>query len=104
MTKVSQSSVQLIKTAYLEHLKHIRRDNLSYQEVDYFLLNKSGRPLFLGEQIYKQLRLCLRRVGDQGGVITASVVVAAACGILMSNEFDCDKLVEFGGHINLSRQ
>ena len=22
----------------------------------------------------------------------------------MSNEFDCDKLVEFGGHINLSRQ
>ena len=77
---------------------------MSYQEVDYLLLNKSGRPLFLGEQIYKQLQLYLKKVRDQGGVITASVVVAAACGILMSNEFDCDKLVEFGGHINLSRQ
>ena len=30
--------------------------------------------------------------------------VAAARGIFVSNKFDCDKLVEFGGHTNLSRQ
>ena len=45
----------------------------------------------------------MKKVRDQG-VITVSVVVAAACGILMFNKFDRDKLVEFGGHINLSRQ
>ena len=50
------------------------------------------------------MQLYLKKVRDQGGVITASVVEAAVCGILMSNKFDRDKLVEFGGYINLSRQ
>ena len=63
---------------------------------------KRGRPLMLGEDIDKQLQLYLQKVRDQGGVITASVVVAAARGILLSN--DRSKLVEFGGHIELSRQ
>ena len=56
----------------------------------------------LGEDIDKQLQLYLQKVRDQGGVITASVVVAVACGILLSN--DRSKLVKFGGHIELSRQ
>lgn len=50
----------------------------------------------------KQLQLYLKKVRDQGGVITASVVVAAARGILLS--YDRSKLLEFGGHIDLSRQ
>ena len=104
MTKVSQSSVQSIKAAYLEQLKWIRKDNSSGEEVAYLSLNKRGRPLLLWEHIDKQLQLYLKKVRDQGGVITASVVVAAAHGILISNKFDRDKFVEFGGHINLSRQ
>ena len=51
---------------------------------------KHGQPLMLGEDIDKQLQLYLQKVSNQGGVITASVVVelvAAARGIL-----------EFNGH------
>ena len=104
LTKVSQLLLQSIKLTYLEHLKRIGRDNLSDGEVAYLPPNKRGRPFLLGEQIDKQLQLYLKKVRDQGGVITASVVVVAAHGILMSNKSDRDKLVEFGGHINLSRQ
>ena len=104
MTKVSQLLLQSIKVAYLEHLKRIGRDNLSDDEVAYLPPNKRGRPFLLGEQIDKQLQLYVKKVRDQGGVIRALVSVAAAYGILMTNKFDHDKLVEFGGHINLSRQ
>ena len=104
LTGVSQSSVQSIKAAYLEHLKQIGRDNLSDEEVAYLPPNKRGQPFLLREQIDKQLQLYLKKARDQGGVITAMVAVAAAHGILMSNKFDYDNLVEFGGHINLSRQ
>ena len=74
----------------------------SNAEVKTLPAKKRGRPLMLGEDIDKQLQLYQQKVRDQGGVITASVVVAAARGILLSN--DRSKLVEFGGHIELSRQ
>ena len=77
---------------------------MSDEEVAYLPPNKRGQPFLLGEQIDKQLQLYLKKARDQGGVITALVAVAAACGILMSNKFDHDKFVGFGGHINLSRQ
>lgn len=92
--------MQSIKAAYLEHLKWIRKDDSSGEEVAYLPPNKRGRPFLLGEQIDKQLQLYLKKVRDQGGVVTALVVVAAAHGILMSNKFDRDKVVEFGRHIN----
>ena len=38
----------------------------------------------------------------QGGIITASVAVAATRGIVMT--VDQQQLVEFGGHIKLSRE
>ena len=53
-------------------------------------------------QIDKQWQLYLKRVWDQEEAITASAVVAIACGSLVSNKFNCAKLVEFGGQINLS--
>lgn len=62
---------------------------------------KRGRPVLLGEH-EKQLVLYLKKIRQHGGVITASVVVAAARGIIIS----CDRsqLAEFGGHISFSRQ
>ena len=98
--KLSQSSVQSMKLAYMDRLKE-KGGNSSDDEVTELPPKKRGRPLLLGE-IDKQLQLYLRKIRDQGGIVTASVVVAAARGILMSS--DHRQLAEFGGHIDLSRQ
>lgn len=44
----------------------------------------------------------LQKVRDNGEIVTASVVVTTARGILVSH--DRTQLAEFGGHIDLSRQ
>ena len=88
--------------AYLDSLKKKRKADSDDEEVTVLPPKKRGRPFLLGEHVDKQLQLYLKKIRDQGGVITASVVVAAARGILLSS--DSSKLVEFGGHIDLSRQ
>ena len=100
--KVSQNTVNSIKKAYLEHVKQKRRADSSDDEVKELPPKKRGRPVLLGECIDKQVQLYLKKIRNQGGVVTASVVVAAARGILMST--DRSKLIEFGGHIDLSRR
>ena len=98
---IPKPTVRSISKAYMESLRQKRKVGSS-AEVKTLPAKKRGRLLMLGEDIDKQLQLYLQKVRDQGGVITASVVVAAARGILLSN--DRSKLVEFGGHIELSRQ
>ena len=44
----------------------------------------------------------LKKIREQGGVVSASIVVAASKGILLS--IHQSQLVEFGGHINLSKE
>ena len=63
----------------MESLKQKRKVDDS-AEVGDLPTKKRGRPLLLGEDIDKQLQLYL------GGVITASVVVAAARGILLASD------------------
>ena len=43
----------------------------------------------------------LKKVREGGGVISSSIVMAAAKGIVLSG--DKLKLVEYGGHININR-
>ena len=97
-TKVSKSSVHSIKRAYVERVKQKRKAGSDNEEVTTLPLKKRGRPFLLGECIDKQVQLYLKKIRDQGGIITAS---AAARGILIS--CDHSKLVEFGGHIELNR-
>lgn len=85
----------------MERMKQKRKDDSEDDELSTLPPKKRGRPTLLGEY-EKQLELYLRKVRQQGGVITASVVVAAARGILIST--DRSQLDEFGGHISLSRQ
>ena len=47
---------------------------------------KRGRPILLGAHIDKQVQLYLKKIREHGGVITVSVVVAAARGILMAQD------------------
>ena len=84
----------------MDRLKE-KRGNSSDDEVTEPPSKKRGRPLLLGE-IDKQLQPYLRKIRDQGGIVTASVVIAGARGILMSSDYR--QLAEFGGHIYLSRQ
>ena len=44
----------------------------------------------------------LKKIREEGGVVSASIVVAASKGILQS--IDRTQLAEFGGHICLSRE
>ena len=44
----------------------------------------------------EKLQLYLQKIREQGGVVTASVVVAAARGIMLSSDRDHMQLAEFG--------
>ena len=83
-------------------MKEKRKADSSDEEVTELHPKKRGRPVLLGAAAEVQLQLYLKKIREQGGIVTASVVVAAAQGILMST--DRSKLVEFGGYIGLSRQ
>ena len=74
---VSRSSVDSIKKAYCKRIQEAGSD-----EVSTLPPRKRGRPCLLGD-VENQFKLYLSKIRDQGGVITASVVVAAARGILM---------------------
>ena len=60
---------------------------------------KRGRHFLLGE-LDEMVQMYLKKVREQGGVITGRIVVAAAQGILIS--CDRSKLVEYGGHVRLT--
>ncbi len=88
---VSRSSVNSIKKAYLKH----RRETDPDEQVTSLPQKKRGRPCLLGD-LEKQLRLYLLKLREQGGIVTASVVRAAARGIVMS--YCPTQLTELGGH------
>ena len=94
--RVSKSTVNVMKKAYLE-----KKRRTGSGVVTTLSPKKRGRPILLGAHIDKQVQLYLKKIREHGGVITASVVVAAARGILMAQ--DKSLLAEFGGHITLSR-
>ena len=98
---MSKSTVHSIKLAYLERLNEQGGDS-SDDEIAGIPPKKRGRPLLLGKNMDEQLQLYLKKIRDQGGIVTAFVAVAAARGIVMA--VDRRQLAEFGGHIKLSRE
>ena len=97
----SKSTIHSIKLAYLKRLNEKGGDS-SDDEIAELPPKKRGRPLLLGKNMDEQLQLYLKKIRDQGGIVTASVAVAAARGIVMA--VDRRQLTEFGGHIKLSRE
>ena len=96
-----KSTVHSIKLAYMKHLNEQGGDS-SADEIAELPPKKRGRRLLLGKNMDEQLQLYLKKIRDQGGIVTASVAVAAARGIVMA--VDRQQLAEFGGHIKLSRE
>ena len=59
-----------------------------------------GRPLLLGQKIDSLVQLYLKRVRHGGGIINTRIAEAAVRGIVM--KYDKEKLMDFGGHIQIS--
>ena len=95
---MSKSTVHSIKLAYWKRLNEQGSD-LSDDDIPELPPKKRGRPLLLGKNMDEQLQFYLK-IRDQGGIVTASVAVAAARRIVMA--VDRRQLTEFGGHIKLS--
>ena len=56
----------------------------------------------LGDKIDGMVQSYIRRVREEGAGVSTQIVLGAARGILKT--IDKQKLREFGGHIDLSRQ
>ena len=98
--EISTLSVHSIKAAYLECARKQRAD-LS-DEITKLHPKKRGRPLLLGAQVEEQVQMYLKKIREEGGVVSAFIAVAASKGILQSS--DWTQLAAFGGHIRLSRK
>ena len=61
---------------------------------------RRDRPLLLGE-LDKKVQAYVRALRDAGGSIGSSIVIADAEGIVTAH--DRTLLVQYGGHINLTR-
>ena len=94
--KICKLSVNCIKTKYLK--RQCEKDD--DEELISLPHKTRGRPLVLGDYIEKQLQLYVKKIQQQGGVVTASVVVAAARGVMMA--YNHPQLAEFGWHMVLT--
>ena len=74
-----------IKVSYLEAVKNKRRSD-SDDEVTSLPLKKRGRPLLLGEDLETKVQMYLKKIREGGGVITASIAMAATRGILLCTD------------------
>ena len=63
---------------------------------------KQGRPLLLGDKIDGMVQSYIRRVREERAGVSTQTVLGAARGNLKT--VDKQKLREFGGHIDISRQ
>lgn len=99
--RISEATVRSIRDSYTEELKCRRKRCGSTAEITELPERKRGRHVLLGEDLDRMVQSYLKKVREEGGVVTARITIAAARGILLS----CDrgKLMEFGGHVELTR-
>ena len=83
-SKISTSTIRSMKLPYLNHICSGREVSPD-RPTTALPLKKQGGPLLLGNKTDAQLQLYMywKKFQEQGGVITSSVVVAAAWGLLM---------------------
>lgn len=95
---VSETTISSIKKAFIQgREKNADKDDDSLKRC---FQRSSGRSV-LGKELDKKVQLYRKKVREGGGVVSTRIAMAVARGILLF----CDKsqLVEFGGHVKLSR-
>ena len=100
---ICESTIRSIAKAYQDelHQKH-QRDDPDEDEIRELPIKKRGRPLLLGEELDKQVRLYLQKIRDNNGSVSNRLVIAGAKGIVSAQ--DKSLLVENGGHILLNKE
>ena len=78
---------------------HEGKEPIHFDEITKLHSKKRGRSLL---QVEEQVQMYLKKIRKEGGVVSASIVLAASKGILQS--IDCTQLAEFEGHTRLSRE
>ena len=98
--RLSESTVKSIKKGYIKELLKRRRAD-DGEELTAFPAKKRGRKLLLGNDLDHKVQVYFKKVREEGGAVSARIVMAAARGILLK----CNRsmLVEFGGPIQLNR-
>ena len=98
--ELSETTVRSIRDGYLEEMRRQRQTGETEQPWK-FPERQRGRPLLLGDCLEEKLQMYIKRVREEGGVVSSKIVMAAARGMLLS--YDRSKLAENGGHICLNR-
>ena len=91
--------VRSIHDAYLDEMRQQRQTGETEQPWK-FPKRQRGRPLILGDCLEEKLQMYIKRVREEGGVVSSKIVMAAARGMLLS--YDQNKLAENEGHICLN--
>ena len=61
---------------------------------------KKGRPLYIGEELDKQVQAYVEETRKQGGPINTAILIAAGTGIVMSDELF---KAQYGSNVNLTK-
>ena len=98
--EINESTVRSIGKAYKVELDRKRKQD-DEGDVKSLPVRKRGRSVLLGEDLDMKVQAYLKKVRDEGGVVSARIAMAAARGLLLS----CSKslLAEFGGPVDLNR-
>lgn len=95
---LGESTIRLFKKKYYFILKEQKRSGVAAPLVKAIPSMKRGRPLTIGA-LDGVVQSYIRALREAGTPINASIVIAAANGIVCSK--DCSLLAENGGHIDL---
>ena len=98
---LNESSVHSWVATYKKELSKKRKSGEEL-DVDILPLKKRGRPLLLGELLDSQVKAYIRCVRESGGVITSSIVVAAADEAIVKKH-NPKLFVDHGGHLTLTK-
>ena len=95
---LTEPTVRRIKNAYLEELKGKTLEQV--EELKELPFKRRGRPLYIGEELDKQVQAYVEETRRQGGPINTAILIAAGTGIVMS-----DKLfkAQYGSNVNLTK-
>ena len=90
-----------MKKAYIMEREQNREKDESEDEIMKLQAKKRGRHVLLGEKLDGFVQKYVLQVRERGGAINTAMVVAGAKGIIES--LDKTRLVEYGGHVVLTR-
>lgn len=98
--QLKESTVRSIMTSYKKEVQEKRKRD-DEGEVTLLPKKKRGRSKLLGEALDAKVQAYLRKIRENGGIVSARIVMAAARGLLLA--YDRNQLAEFGGPVVLNR-